>query len=337
MPRSSKRSSGRRSKKDNREKSSPSGSLLIEDVGSDLPMADRYYQLAETMNARGAIELAVPFYRQALALLLQERDQLNQLIPEEQQQQLKGTREEEIQGLIQEAAVLGEGGLESTPSLQEPSPSDLEERIAELAEELDAKTAEQVLVGLQALESDSDQLPASGRSLEGKALLLLGRADPSLASFEAAWRLDADAPEHAINLAAAYLTKGRAREAAALLQPLHQRGLAVLETKHRSALLRNFATAASKLEQFHLALQLRRQWLSLDPQAVPLERWLHWARLGCEQETGQPCRREALALLQDLHRIAPSERSVKEALAEALEAEGKYRQAALLYRDLLRP
>ena len=185
--------------------------------------------------------------------------------------------------------------------------------------------------------SESDQLPASGRSLEGKALLLLGRADPSLASFEAAWRLDADSPDHAINLAAAYLTKGRAREAAALLQPLHQRGLAVLETKQRSALLRNFATAASQLNQFHLALQLRSQWLQLDPLAVPLKRWLHWARLGFEKQLGKPCRLESLALLQDLHRLKPEERLVKEALAEALESEGDYRQAALLYRDLLRP
>ena len=46
---------------------------------------------------------------------------------------------------------------------------------------------------------------------------------------------------------------------------------------------------------------------------------------------------EGLALLQDLHRLKPEERSVKEALADALESEGEYRQAALLYRDLLRP
>ena len=48
------------------------------------PMADRYYELAENMNSRGAIELAVPFYRQALALLLEERKQLRQLVPEAQ-------------------------------------------------------------------------------------------------------------------------------------------------------------------------------------------------------------------------------------------------------------
>ena len=38
-------------------------------------MADRYYAIAETMNTRGAMELAVPFYRQAVALLLAERDE----------------------------------------------------------------------------------------------------------------------------------------------------------------------------------------------------------------------------------------------------------------------
>ena len=64
---------------------------------------------------------------------------------------------------------------------------------------------------------------------------------------------------------------------------------------------------------------------------------MQWARVGLEQERGHPCRLEGLALLQDLHRLKPEERSVKEALADALESEGEYRQAALLYRDLLRP
>ena len=33
-------------------------------------LADRYHDLAEAMNARGSMELAVPFYRQAVALFL---------------------------------------------------------------------------------------------------------------------------------------------------------------------------------------------------------------------------------------------------------------------------
>ena len=41
-------------------------------------MADRYYSMAENMNTRGAMEMAVPFYRQAITLLLAERASLQQ-------------------------------------------------------------------------------------------------------------------------------------------------------------------------------------------------------------------------------------------------------------------
>ena len=44
----------------------------------DGSMADRYYAMAENMNTRGAMEMAVPFYRQAITLLLAERASLQQ-------------------------------------------------------------------------------------------------------------------------------------------------------------------------------------------------------------------------------------------------------------------
>lgn len=298
-----------------------------EALPNELPMADRYYELAESMNARGAIELAVPFYRQALAMLMEERDQLRQLLPEQQQQQrLLDSREEQIEGLITEAALLRVG-----------SGSGLDERIAELAEELTPQSAQQVLAGLRELVPEPELLPARGRSLEGKALMLCGRVAEAIASFEAAYAAAGQAPEHGINLAAALLAAGQASQAAALLQPLHQRGLAVLEPDQRAALLRNFATAASQLEQPLLALQLRRQWLQLEPEAVPSDRWLGWCRVGLAQPPGDHARQEALAFLQDLRRLHPANRAIAEVLAETLEAEGDYRQAALLYRELLRP
>lgn len=299
-----------------------------EALPNELPMADRYYELAESMNARGAIELAVPFYRQALAMLLEERDQLRQLLPEQQQQQqrLLDSREEQIEGLITEAALLRVG-----------SGSGLDERIAELAEELTPQSAQQVLAGLRELVPEPELLPAPGRSLEGKALMLCGRVAEAIASFEAAYAAAGQAPEHGINLAAALLAAGQASQAAALLQPLHQQGLAVLEPDQRAALLRNFATAASQLEQTLLALQLRRQWLQLEPEAVPSDRWLGWCRVGLAQPPGDHARQEALAFLQDLRRLHPADRAIAEVLAETLEAEGDYRQAALLYRELLRP
>ena len=172
---------------------------------NELPMADRYYELAESMNARGAIELAVPFYRQALAMLMEERDQLRQLLPEQQRQQHPlGSREEQIEGLISEAAMLRLG-----------NGSSLDDRIAELAEELTPQSAQQVLVGLRELVPEPELLPAKGRSLEGKALMVCGRVAEAIVSFEAAYAAADQAPEHGINLAAALLAAGHASKAAA--------------------------------------------------------------------------------------------------------------------------
>lgn len=351
MPRASKSSSssqanaGPGKRKPRRAAATPEAS--VEALRNELPMADRYFELAESMNARGAIELAVPFYRQALAMVMQERDQLRQLVPEHHQQRLVGSRKEQIEGLISEAALLGAAGGQpsgghddgepSAPTKRELAQAELDGRIAELAEELTQASAEQVLAGLRELVEKPESLPASGRSLEGKALMLRGRVGEAITSFEAAHAAGGQAPEHGINLAAALLAAGQAAQAVTLLQPLHQQGLALLEPHQRGALLRNFATAASQLKQPLLALQLRRQWLQLEPEAVPSERWLAWCRIGLEQPPGDRCRQEALALLQDLRRLHPANRAIAEALAETLEAEGDYRQAALLYRELLRP
>ncbi len=71
-------------------------------------MADRYYAIAETMNTRGAMELAVPFYRQAVALLLCERDNLRQQLPDGQSNPAKALPIDELHGLL-EAAQAWEG------------------------------------------------------------------------------------------------------------------------------------------------------------------------------------------------------------------------------------
>ena len=56
----------------------PSASVTATELEPNGSMADRYYAMAESMNTRGAMELAVPFYRQAVALLLAEREGLQQ-------------------------------------------------------------------------------------------------------------------------------------------------------------------------------------------------------------------------------------------------------------------
>ena len=51
----------------------------------------------------------------------------------------------------------------------------------------------------------------------------------------------------------------------------------------------------------------------------------------------RPSRQAAIALLTALQQAAPEERSLVQLLADALEDQGDYREAALLYRQLLRP
>ena len=69
-----------------------------------------------------------------------------------------------------------------------------------------------------------------------------------------------------------------------------------------------------------------------------MQRWLTWAQQGLEgSEKASPVRQAAMALLTALQQTAPEERSLLQLLADALEDQGDYREAALLYRQLLRP
>ena len=316
-------------------------------------MADRYYAIAETMNTRGAMELAVPFYRQAVALLLCERDNLRQQLPEGQSDPAnKALSIDELHGLL-EAAQAWEGQqgedlknnledntnpkqTEQTQAIEATRPS-LDSRINELAEELTPSSAQQVLVGLLELETDVNSLPASGLSLRGKALMLQGEQTAALASFEAAMALAPKQADLRINTGGARLANGDASGALNLLHQVHREGLEQLNKPTGNALLRNLGTAESQAGNVAAALRIRHQWLLLNPAAVPLQRWLNWAQKGLEKPNSDQARQEAIAMLKDLHRLAPDQRSVMEALAMGLEEEGDYRQASLLYRELLRP
>ena len=300
-------------------------------------MADRYYAMAESMNTRGAMELAVPFYRQAVALLLAEREALQQRLGVAAAPAAAGALPlDELHGLLEAAEALGQGQPEKRESPELP---DLNARIAELASELTAESALQVIAGLKALaDSHGRQLPVAGLALLGKAQMLLGQAADGLQSFEAALAQEPDQPDLQINTGAARLANGDVNGALSLLQLVWQQGLEALEPATQKALLRNLAAAEAKAGHVAAALQLRRRWLELDAEAVPLDRWLRWAQAGLSgTEKGAPARVAALELLQALQQLAPAERTVLQVLADALEDQGDYREASLLYRQLLRP
>jgi len=302
---------------------------------TEASLADRYYAMAEAMNTRGAMELAVPFYRQAVALLLAERQSLHQRLGSTAADGEAATLPlEELHGLLEATQAWdqhdpGSGAAAAMGATEEG----LESRLAELAEDLNSNTAEQVLASLNSLGA----LPVEGLALRGKAQILLGQSAQAVESFEAALELAPEQPELRINTGAARLAAGDVDGAVSLLQEVYNGGLEQLEPSIGSALLRNFASAASQAGFPLEALQLRRQWQQHDPEAMPLERWLAWAQEGLAEPAGSSLQQESLALLEALAQRHPSDRSVLEQLAATYEAQGQFKEASLLYRELLRP
>lgn len=305
-------------------------------------MADRYYAMAESMNTRGAMEMAVPFYRQAIALLLAERDQLQQKLggaaaqPVAQELPL-----DELHGLLAAAEALGQPSTSTPPesTAAEAAGVDLEAQIAELASELSKHSALQVMAGLKALaEGHGSSLPASGLALLGKAQMLLGQVADGGQSFEAALAAAPREVELQINTGAARLANGDVEGALTLLRGVWQQGIDSLEAANQQALLRNLSAAEAKAGYLAGALQLRLKWFQRDRQAVPMQRWLGWAQQGLAgTEKESSVRQAALALLKAVQQAAPNDQALAQQLADALEDQGDYREAALLYRQLLRP
>ncbi|MFL0789977.1 MAG: tetratricopeptide repeat protein [Prochlorococcus sp.] len=317
----------------------------------DNTMADRYYSMAETMNTRGAMELAVPFYRQAIALLLAERQDLRQEIAGVPSTTASNLPMDDLHGLLEAAQGLAQAQRPGNISAAEEKTSssarithqpdidkpDLEGRIKELAEELNSGTANQVLAGLNVLGGEQGNLPASGLMLKGKAQMLQGERKKALASFEQALALAPEKTDIRINTGAARLTNGDGPGALKLLRQVYREGLDFLEASKQKAVLRNLASAESKAGVPEVALRLRLQWLRLDPNALPLDRWLGWAKAGLQKPVNNPERIEAIALLKELQKHSPDEVKVLEPLAIALEEQGEFREASLIYRKLLRP
>jgi hypothetical protein len=337
-----------RSSRDSRSSRRPQPSAGSSPAAVPAPaLADRYYAMAEEMNSRGAMELAVPFYRQALALLLAEREQLRAQLPQGAEARPQALPLDQLHGLLEATQSWDQQGAPLSGSDASPSPEqtelppadpvDLEPTLQELAEDLSAASAEQVLAALAELEGQHGCLPANGLALRGKARMLLGQAGEAAAAFAEACAAEPDRVDLQINRGAALVAAGEIGAALEALRQLYQQHYEHLEGAEKTALLRNLATAEARGGELAVALHLRRQWLQLDPDSQPSGRWLQWAQQGLDDAQPEPTRQAALQLLQRLHALRPGERPVMELLAQALEAQGQFREASLLYRSLLRP
>jgi len=279
--------------------------LQGEPLAPDASLFERYYAIAEAMNGRGAMEMAVPFYRQAIALLLAERAEA-------------GT----------------EAGTEPEPGLDAAS---FAARLQELEQDLSPANTAEVLAALEDLESQWQGEPQPELlGLRAKTLLLNRELEKALEVFEQALALAPHQAALQINVGAARLATGDARGAWQLLSQLHQRGLDQLEQRLQEALLRNLIKATELAAERRSPVPLWLELLQRSPDSQPLELWLEWA----QQAQAAVASHDPLdleAFLRALWQQFPAERQAPQLLAELLEQQGEYQQAALIYRDLLRP
>lgn len=290
-------------------------------------LADRCYAMAEALNARAELALAVPFYRQAIALLIAQRDR-------QTGEFLEGSAE--VASAAQ--AVMDVDRAFGAPSgsanrQSDHLPTDLQGHLQALADDLCLETAVTVR---QVVLSLLDELPVADAqllSLLAKTHLLEGELEEALANFRHAVQLEPTNVRHCLNCGGAFLACGDFNAALKMLRPLLREVGAMSDPALFRALLQNLSTAELEGGHIQAGARLRADLAGLDPDAIPLHDWLEDAR----QWIAAGWRAEAKGLLVALRALFPRDPSLLRLLAETLEASGDYRDAALVYRDLLRP
>ena len=286
-------------------------------------LAERCYAIAEALNARAELSLAVPFYRQAVTLLmaLRQRDL----------QQVAAVNPGEAD-LVQELDPGGNsGGLEHAPSTA--LPRDLQAHIRALGDDLtfdNAVTVRQVLQDLLAgLPQPDPQLLA----LLAKTHVLEGDLALALPYFQAALELDPEDVRLAVNCGGALLACGDHAEALRLLRPLARQAGTIDDPAVLRVVLVNLSAAELEAGNVRDAARWRAELAGLSPDDVPVDDWVEDACSWVEAGLGE----EAKGLLIALRAIYPRHVPLLQLLAETFERCGEFRDAALVYRDLLRP
>jgi tetratricopeptide (TPR) repeat protein len=286
-----------------------------------LPLGDaqvlirRCHAIAEELNKRGALDLAVPFYRQTIALLLADA--------------ASSPRAEPACLAQLDAASLTTFPVQTAEHL----PPELDQHLLALEQDLSKANALTVRKLLLDIEEQVGQTHPGLIALLAKTYVLEGDFEQSRLRYEQALALAPADPKLIVNTAAAYMACGDCQSALNLLRPLARQRQHITDSSIVRSLLSNLAIAEMEAGSVDAAASLRVELAGLDPDALPLQDWLddarRWSEMGHRQETKK--------LLIALRAVYPSDRGVLEFLGLLLEELGDFREAALIYRDLLRP
>jgi hypothetical protein len=291
-------------------------------------LVDRYYAMAEELNGRGSMELAVPFYRQTIALLLAEREQLRSLAGLDPATLPASA---DVDGVMAVAAA-----LDHVLPLDHPFPEvELLRQLRALEEELSTQNRHEVAAALCVLEEQWGQPHPQLFALTAKLSLLEGELEQARSCFEQALSLEQGCVRLRLNTGAARLATGDVIAALEVLRPLTSELEALESLGGSSSFWNNLIRAELAADQPERAATALEQWLAYAPHTLDLEPWLEQAE--ALQKTGKG--QSALSLLRAIaeHGTPEQRRAVLPELANVFEGAGDFREAALLYRELLRP
>lgn len=289
-------------------------------------LVDRYYSLAEELNSKGSLELAVPFYRQTIALLLANRDQdltRNSLLSQLQQ------ASSDVDGVL----TVAENLKPSNPAISE---SELLRQIAALEEELSLASCREISSALEELRELWGKPHAQLLGLMAKVQILDGELLAAREFFEQAYSLDPDCLKISMNTAASRLACGDPEAALVLLRPLISRIDELSSIGSTSSFWGNLAMAELEIGERQRALEALNHLLACGSEDVPFAFWLDqaesWKESGLNSDV-----QSLLELLKDHIGDLELSQRLLPLLAEVLELMGSYREAALVYRELLSP
>lgn len=195
---------------------------------------------------------------------------------------------------------------------------------------------ENQLLGLKTvLDSTNTAAHPELLTLQARAHLLEGSLPQALALFEQALALNPSSAELQLNTGAARLANNDSAGSLQLLQPLYARLEELEEPALRSSVRNNLILAQLAAGETPQAAELLRRWLEVDADAVDGCSWLEQAEALREQGDAEGAR----ILLNQLAEAgtAAHRKAALPLLAAILDDQGACREAALLYRELLRP
>lgn len=286
--------------------------------------------MAEDLNQRGAMEMAVPFYRQVIALLMG---------PENVSLPAAVVQAEDQPSVIAEAVVREtglSGELEATQaSTSDEATAELNRQLEAIVAQLQPNTSAEAAAALAELSERWGQPNDALFAAQAKAALLQGELEVALEHFEQALKLNPHSVHHRLNAASAHLASGCHQVCLTLLEPLVGQQAVMNELGVLGSFRNNWILAQLADQNIEAASEALAQWLGDQPGSVNLQAWIQQAELlRADQQL-----EEAQQLLKTLADGVDAEqrRSVLPRLAELLDERGEHREAALLYRELLRP